>query len=80
MFLQRGSLPSASSPDTSFGKILIGISLKFVLATIQSVTANANCVTHIVYTMTPHRFCLACKELTALTLIVCFQTLHFFVT
>ena len=79
MFLQRGSSPSANSPDTSFGKRFIGISFKFVLATIQSVTANANRVTHIAYTMTSYGFCLACKELTALTLVVCFQTLHFFI-
>ena len=62
MFLQRGSSPSASSPDTSFGKRLMGVSLKFVLATIQSVTANANCVTHMVYTMPPMDYALLARN------------------
>ena len=75
-FSNVGALPP---PIALIGKSVISISLKLVLATIQSVTTNTNSIAHLVHSMTSHGFSFAYKKLTTLTLVVCSHTLHSFV-
>lgn len=64
-----------------WGTIIV-ISIKFMSATIPRYKVLRHMLTagtNIAYSVTSEGFSLACKELTKLTLVVCFQTLLLFV-